>query len=62
MSGLTSVRDYANLVCDALRDWTRGNVKDLNIGNFPSDHTWTKIVPAYMAHVSVTESYSTEED
>ena len=62
MSGLTSVQDYANLVCDALRDWVRGNVKDLNVGNFPSDHTWTKVVPAYMAHVSVTESYSAEED
>jgi hypothetical protein len=62
MTGLTSVRDYANLVCDALRDWVKGNVKELNVGNFPSDHTWNKVVPAYMAHVSVTESYSSEED
>ena len=62
MSGLTSVRDYANLVCDSLRDWVRGNMKDLNVGNFPSDHTWTKVVPAHMASISVTESYSSEED
>jgi hypothetical protein len=50
-------RELANIMCDAILDWSKGDPSSVTSAKFKSDHTFQTLLPAKLMTMGILEGY-----